>query len=127
MKKMFLLFSHNLSQNQINDAINDFNIEEFVSLPKNLQDLWSDVPTQLENLKDYLLPIKKFLVENSDFEDVVLIQGDFGAVYHIVNFVKDLGLLAIYATTSREVEEFQENGKNIKKSIFEHRRFRKYE
>lgn len=127
MKKMFLLFSHNLSQNQINDAINDFNIEEFVSLPKNLQDLWSDVPTQLENLKDYLLPIKKFLVENSDFKDVVLIQGDFGAVYHIVNFVKDLNLLAIYATTSREVEEFQENGKNIKKSIFEHRRFRKYE
>lgn len=44
----------------------------------------------------------------------------------MVNFSKDLGLIPVYATTSREIEEFEENGKTIKKSIFEHIRFREY-
>jgi hypothetical protein len=127
MKKMFLLFSHNLSQYQIDDAKSNLEIKEFIYLPLNLQELWSDIPSNLESLKDYLLPIRNFLAENSNFEDVVLIQGDFGAVYHMVNFAKNLGLNTVYATTNRVIEEVEENGKTVKKSIFEHRRFRKYE
>lgn len=126
MKKMFLLFSHNLTQIQINDAKNNLGIEEFVSLSEDLQELWSNIPSELRSLKDYLLPFRNFLAENSNFEDVVLIQGDFGAVYQMVNFAKDLGLKTVYATTNRVIEEIEENGKTIKKSIFEHIKFREY-
>jgi len=126
MKKMFLLFSHNLSEIQLNDAKSNLEVSEVVSLPNKLQDIWSNIPADIENLKDYLLPIRNFLAENSQYGDVVLIQGDFGAVYQMVNFSKDLGLIPVYATTSREIEEFEENGKTIKKSIFEHIRFREY-
>jgi len=56
----------------------------------------------------------------------VLIQGDFGAVYHMVNFAKELGLIPIYATTKRESIELKQGNKIIKKSIFKHIKFRKY-
>lgn len=126
MKRMFLLFSHNLSEIQLNDAKSNLEVLEVVSLPNKLQDIWSNIPADIENLREYLLPIRNFLAENSQYGDVVLIQGDFGAVYQMVNFSKDLGLIPVYATTSREIEEFEENGKTIKKSIFEHIRFREY-
>ena len=105
MKKMFLLFSHSLTPSQIEDAKSNLGIEKFVYLPEDLQLLWSDIPSDLESLKEYLSLFRNFLVENSDFEDVVLIQGDFGAVYQMINFSKDLGLKAVYATTKRVIEE----------------------
>ncbi len=127
MKKMFLLFSHNLTENQVNDAKSNLEIENFVPLPCDLQMIWSNIPSEIESLKEYLLPVRNFLTENSKFGDVVLIQGDFGAVYQMVNFAKDLGLKAVYATTERVVEEIIVDGKTVKKSIFEHRRFRNYD
>ena len=127
MKKMFLLFSHNLTQIQIDDAKNNLDIEKFVSLSQDLQELWSNIPSDLIVIKEYLLPFKNFLTENSNFGDVVLIQGDFGAVYQMVNFANDLGLKAVYATTTRVIEEIVIDEKTVKKSIFEHRRFREYE
>ncbi len=127
MKKMFLLFSHNLTQIQIDDAKNNLDIEKFVSLSQDLQELWSNIPSDLIFIKEYLLPFKNFLTENSNFGDVVLIQGDFGAVYQMVNFANDLGLKAVYATTTRVIEEIVIDEKTVKKSIFEHRRFREYE
>ncbi len=81
---------------------------------------FSNIPSDLNNLDEYLLPIKDFLKENSRFGDVVLIQGDFGAVYHMVNFSKNLGLKSVYATTNRRIEEILVDEKTIKKSIFEH-------
>jgi hypothetical protein len=127
MKKMFLLFSHNLTQTQIDDAQNSLEIKKFVSLPNDLQMVWSNIPSEIESLKEYLIPFRNFLTENSEYEDVVLIQGDFGAVYQMVNFAKDLGLKAVYATTARVIEEVVIDDKTVKKSIFEHRRFREYE
>lgn len=123
---MFLLFSHKLTLSQENDAKSDFSIDKFVYLPENLQKLWSDIPSDLVILNKYLLPIKTFLKENSEFGDVVIIQGDFGAVYQMVNFAKGLGLKVVYSTTKRVIEEFIEDDKTIKKSVFEHIGFREY-
>ncbi|RXJ95760.1 hypothetical protein CRU94_03865 [Arcobacter sp. AHV-9/2010] len=127
MNKMFLLFSHTLTKNQKNDAIKSFGIEEFIYLPKDLQELFSNVPNDLKKLSEYLTPIKIFLKQYSKQGDFVLIQGDFGATYILVNFAKSLKLKAVYSTTKRVVQEFEEDGKIIKKSIFEHERFREYE
>ena len=126
MKKMFLLFSHKLTQTQKDDAIKTLGIDEFVYLPENLQILFSNIPSDLNNLYEYLLPIKDLLKENSRFGDVVLIQGDFGAVYHMVNISKNLGLKSVYATTNRVIEEILVDEKTVKKSIFEHVMFREY-
>ncbi|MDD2508418.1 CRISPR-associated protein Csx20 [Aliarcobacter skirrowii] len=127
MNKMFLLFSHTLTKNQKDDAMKSFGIEEFIYLPKDLQELFSNVPNDLKKLSEYLTPIKLFLKQYSKEGDFVLIQGDFGATYILVNFAKSLKLKAVYSTTKRVTQEFEEDGKIIKKSIFEHERFREYE
>ena len=127
MKQMFLLFSHKLTLSQEEDAINSLKVEKFIPLPKNLQDLFSNITNYLDSLNNYLKPIKEFLKDYSINDDIALIQGDFGATYILVNFAKSLKLKAVYSTTKRVTQEFEEDGKIIKKSIFEHERFREYE
>ena len=126
MSKMILLFSHKITDEQRADAISNWNTKEFISLPKKLQTIWSSVPAELENLEDYLNPIKEFLSQNLAKDDIVLVQGDFGATYNMVSFVKDLGGVALYATTKRNAVEKELDGKIIKTSVFEHVRFRKF-
>jgi hypothetical protein len=126
MKQLFLLFSHSLTNEQIKDAKNSLFIDSFVSLPNGLQTLWSNIPADINILDNYLLPIKEFVKLKANQEDMILIQGDFGAVYEMVNFVKDLNIVPVYATTKREIKEEIKDNKIIKTSIFKHIRYRKY-
>ena len=123
---MFLLFSHNLTPTQIEDAKKNLNIDKFVPLSTSLQQIWSNIPPDIKNLKQKLKPIKKFLKQNVKKDDFVLIQGDFGAVYSLVNYAKKLNTIALYATTKREFSEKLVDGKVIKTSVFYHILFREY-
>ena len=123
---MFLLFSHVLTSEQLKDAKDSLGVEEFVSLPNELQELWSNVPATLETISDYLQPIRDFLIEELKNDDIVLIHGDFGATCATVSIVNSLGGVAVYATTKRDVVEKEVDGKIIKTSFFEHVRFRRY-
>jgi len=126
MKKLHLLFSHNLTSQQIADAKKNLGVVKFIALPSDLQKLWSNIPPNLMELDAYLEPLKAYLRKEAKEGDVVLIQGDFGGCYAMVNFVKSLNLTAVHATTTRNVEEKRVNGKVVKTSVFEHVRFRKY-
>jgi len=123
--KMFLLFSHKLTNEQIEDAKKSFGVNEFVYLPESLQEIWSNIPPEIEDIKPFLEDIKQFLRENANKGDIVLIQGDFGAVVEMVEFVR-YWLLPVYATTKRVSKEIKKDGKIVKVSEFKHVRFRKY-
>ncbi|MEO1941510.1 MAG: CRISPR-associated protein Csx20 [Campylobacterales bacterium] len=126
--KMFLLFSHKLTSDQESEAVTKWEIERFFYLPQKLQQRWSNIPPELEReeLFEYLDPIKEWVEELAEEGDRILIQGDFGAVCHLVNFSKELGLVPLYATTKRVVEERETPGGIVKKSIFRHIRFRRF-
>ena len=126
MKKLFLLFSHNLTPAQEVDAKESLSIEEFVNLPDDLQQLWSNIPPHLTDISDYLRPLKDYIEKSAEDRDIFLIQGDFGGCYEMVNFVKSLGYLAVHSTTKRDVVEKTVDGKVEKFSRFEHVIFRKY-
>ena len=127
MKKMFLVFSHRLTSKQVKDAQESFDTKEFIYLPKELQDIWGNISPDIDSLIKLLEDIKVFIKKNANKGDIVLIQGDFGAVYEMVSFCKKLELLTVYATTKRISSEYKnENGQSVKRSIFEHRRFREY-
>ncbi len=126
MPKMFLLFSHNLTNDQIKDAKENLKVNKFIYLPKELQNIWSNIPPEVEDITDYLKPIKEFLKNNANDGDYVLIQGDFGATYNMVNYAFENNLIPIYATTKRVVKEVIEDGKVITIREFKHCRFRKY-
>ncbi|CAA6799147.1 MAG: Unknown protein [uncultured Sulfurovum sp.] len=127
MKKMFLLFSHTLTATQKEDISNNLKVKKTYTLPKNLQKLWSQVPVEKDLLfGDYLLDIEKCLLENLSSGDYVLIQGEFGASYHMINFSKTHGFIPVYSVSKRIVRELTEDGIVKKYSEFVHEFFREY-
>jgi negative regulator of genetic competence, sporulation and motility len=124
--KLFLVFSHSLTISQKEDAMKFLNIEEFISLPNEIQKKFSNIPPEEESISKYVNPVKEFLKENAKKGDYVLVQGDFGAVVEIVNFSKSIELIPIYSTTKRDSIEKVVQDKVIKQSIFKHILFRRY-
>lgn len=108
---MFLVFSHKLTDIQIQSARNDLDIRNFQYLPENLQYIWSHIPPHESDIDPYLKEIINWIEEVVGTEDVVLVQGDFGATYKVVNYCKSKGLKVVYSTTKREaIEEKDEDG-----------------
>ena len=90
--------------------------------------MWKSVPPDLPEITGYLDPVKKWLGDNAAPSDYVLIQGDFGATYLMINFALDMGLIPVYSTTDREVVEKQDDDGSVSLvHRFKHRIFRKYE
>ena len=124
--KMFLLFSHKLTDEQIKDARENLGAEEFIYLPKELQEKFSNVPPDINDIKEYSKIFIDFLEKNVSNEDIVLIQGDFGVVFWVVEYCKKNNLKAVYATTKRIVKEKNIDDKVVKISEFKHVKFRFY-
>ncbi len=127
MPTLFLLFSHSLTPDQVEDAKQSLGVSNFVSLPTDLQERFSNVPADLPSLNEYLQPICDWLSEQAQTGDYVLVQGDFGATYSLVNHCKRIGAIPIYATTERKsIDITQPDGSVITQRIFRHKIFRRY-
>ncbi len=128
MHRILLIFSHELTPEQIEDARTTFNINEFVPLPSDLQKLWQNIPPSEPSITSYMEHFRRFVKDNADKGDYALIQGDFGAVYLMVNFAFSLGLIPVYATTEREIVEKRMSDNTVRSErVFKHRIFRRYE
>ncbi len=126
--RLFLLFSHALTAEQECDARAALQIHDILSLPKDLQQRWSNVPPELATLDEHLQPVLDWLRDQARPGDYVLIQGDFGAVYRAVRFALEHGLTPLYATTTRRVKETRlPDGQVESHRVFQHVRYRKYE
>lgn len=127
-KKLFLIFSHILTEDQKNDATQNHQITEFISLPKELQAKWSQVPAILDlDVKEYIKEIVAFITEKAEANDLVLVQGDFGATYNLVSTLKSNHLECVYAITKREsIEKHLGDGTVELHKIFKHAGFRRY-
>lgn len=125
-KRMFLIFSHRLTDMQKHQAETELGIEDFVYLPENLSQKWSNVPPDIETLDEYLYDLLVWLDENSSEGDYVLVQGDYGATFMVVTYCLKRKLIPVYATTRRVVRERNEGGKVITVREFEHVDFRRY-
>jgi hypothetical protein len=125
--KLFVLFNHQITADQQTDARSSLAVSAFVEPPQSIRSLWKNVPPDLPAIEDYLTPVKAWLAEMAAPGDYLLVQGDFGATYTIVRFAFERGLIPVYATTERRVEEDQHVGGTVTAThSFRHRRFRKY-
>jgi hypothetical protein len=78
-------------------------------------------------ISDYLKPVMQWLEENAAKSDYVLIHGDFGACFILVDFAFKKGLIPIYSTTHREAVEEQNPDGSVKiVHRFQHQIFRRY-
>jgi len=128
MKNLILLFSHTLTPEQIADAKSSLGVENFVSLPENLKNSWGNVPPESDlDFAKYLQPITDFLAQETKANDIVLVQGDFGATFFVVQWCKTQGYIPVYATTERiAMEQTQADGSVVMQKVFKHKAFRKY-
>lgn len=125
-KKALLVFSHEMTENQEKELNEVYNVEKIEKLPKDLQEIWSNVSIE-KNYKENFEKIKKYVEENFNKNDVILIQGNWGYTYGLVKWSIEKGLIPVYSYTERNVEEIKD-GENIKKiSYFKHVKFVKYE
>ena len=125
-RKALLLFSHQLTENQEKELVENFKIKKIVSLSSELQEMWSNVSIK-ENYKENLEKIKKYIEENFNENDVMLVQGNWGYTYNIVRWSIEKKLVPVYSYTERNVEEIKD-GENVKKiSYFKHVKFIEYE
>lgn len=128
LKKMFLIFSHELTDFQKEDARANLGVNEFINLPDNLKIQWSDISPYEGSLIFHLQNLINWLMTNARKGDYVLIQGDFGATFLIVDFCLKNDLIPVYSTTKREIITEVKNDENVKVTrLFTHVRFRKYE
>ncbi len=124
MKILFMLMNHALTREQEEDARKNLNVDKFI----NIADAsWSDIDPSEKSIIKFVEVYKDKLRSQAKAGDILLVQGDFGATYNMIRFAKNMGLLAVYATTNRIVSEQLENGKVVIKREFKHARFREYE
>ena len=124
-RKALLLFSHKLTENQEKELVENFKVKKIVSLSSELQEMWSNVSIK-ENYKENLEKIKKYIEENFNENDVMLVQGNWGYTYNIVKWSIEKKLVPVYSYTERNVEEIKD-GENVKKiSYFKHVKFIEY-
>lgn len=121
LKKLVLLFSHQLTEQQEIDARNNLKCDEILYMPKDLKEKWKNLGIE-KDLKEFKLFLDK-VTKNGDY---VLVQGEWGATYDMVNYCKEKNLVPIYSSTEREVEERKEGEAIVKISKFVHRGFVNY-
>ena len=127
MANLYLVFSHTLTNDQKIDTKTTLKVENIQSMPPELQKKWSKIePTGNLNRKP-LNDIVRWLGREAKKGDFVLIQGEFGATFYLVDFCFENELIPLYATSERKYEEkINSDGTVERKHIFKHVNFRKY-
>ena len=121
MKKIILLFSHTLTEPQVKELKENWNCDKIIYMPDELKNNWMNVADDVD-----INQFKKFLLDNLQKDDYVLIQGEWGLTYNMINFAKENNFIPLYAGTARKVTEYKEGDKVIKNSVFSHTTFKKY-
>ena len=125
-KKALLVFSHQLTNNQEIELLEKYKVGKIEKLPEELQYMWSNVSIK-KDYKENLEKIKKYIANNFNSKDIMVIQGNWGYTYNLVKWSINNGFLPLYSYTERNVEEIKE-GENVKKiSYFKHIKFIEYE
>ncbi|MDF1881139.1 hypothetical protein JHD50_07460 [Sulfurimonas sp. MAG313] len=124
MRTMFVLISHAMTSSQCDDATFSLNVTNFKLLDTKR---WSKIPADIQDISQYLEEIKHNILTQAKENDLLLVQGDFGATLMMVNFAHQHNLIPVYATTQRITQEKIQGDKVVTTRIFEHIMFRKYQ
>jgi CRISPR-associated DxTHG motif protein len=125
-KKFLLVLSHELLSSQREEINSKYNNPQVIELPQDLSALWRQI-NPADELKTWELDkVTSWIQHQSKEGDYVLVQGEYGATYYVVNYCFANGRIPIYATTKRTVQEVQEGDKTVTQRVFEHVAFRHY-
>jgi len=82
---MALCLSHPLTDEQILDARQNLGVTRFIDLPERLTRAWQQVPPEPDVPRETLSDIIAFLERETSADDYVLVQGEFGLTFAVVD------------------------------------------
>lgn len=101
MGKMFLVLNHGLTPEQERESREVLKCGELVPMPASLTELWSNVPPDAGELGGLAAEITGWLKANSGTGDYVLVEGDFGMSFMVVDWALSNGRIPVYSATKR--------------------------
>jgi len=57
IKKMLLVFNHNLGQDQMEDAKVSLGVKHFVAMPTILKNTWGQIPAEAKRIEEVVMKI----------------------------------------------------------------------
>lgn len=126
-RRCLSILSHKLSDIQKQQLKQEWNVDEIEELNEELKFEWGSIDPSSKLDKKLIEKLKNEIEDKTEENDYVIVQGEWGMTFVIVNICFDLDRIPIYATTKRIIKEIKE-GQEIKiERIFRHIKFRKYE
>ena len=126
MKKAYCLLNHTLTENQIKDLYEEWGIQEIIYPQEQLSVKWSQIAPGKTLDYGLIYEVCSWLA-GAEKEDVIVVQGEYGSTFCIVDYSLKNGLVPVHAVTKRVATEMREGEIVTRKYIFEHCCFRKYE
>lgn len=127
MRNFYLIFSHKLTDVQIQEIKNVLKCSNIVEMPDNLKNQWSAIPPEGELDKQIIKLFTDYLDKEAREEDYVLVSGEFGMTYAVVSHCFDKGLIPVYAASKRINEErINSEGEVEIQKVFRHVNFRRF-
>lgn len=127
MSNLLLLFNHKLTSRQAENARTSLGVDHIIVPPRQISELWCRIPPDIAGLSALLAPVTDWIDDVAVPGDYILIQGDFGACFIMVQYSMSQGLLPVYSTTSRDaVEKHRADGSVEIIHVFRHVCFRQY-
>ena len=127
MSSLFVIMNHRLHDVQAEGARKTFSINRIVEMPENLAKIWRTVPPQEDKIAPFLEPVKKWLGNHAKPGDYILIHGEPGASYLMINFAFEKRLKPIHSTSYRNADETSlPDGTAVVRHIVKQERFRFY-
>lgn len=124
MAKTFCLLNHKLTGNQIADLETNFKSVQIVYPGEELSKQWSQINPEQES--DDVIKNAVAWLQDAQKEDLLVIQGEYGCTFRLVDYALKKGLIPIYATTKRIAKETRDGETVRREYIFEHVCFKKY-
>ena len=119
--------AHPLSLEQEKEIHSRFQPKEILQLPENLKSTWMNIPPYGPWDSEWIEEILKWIKSQICPSDIAIIQGEYGATFFLVKWLKQKGNAVYYATTERKVIETKHNDGTIEtKRVFRHVYFREY-
>ncbi|MBC8587630.1 hypothetical protein H8707_05175 [Tissierellaceae bacterium BX21] len=81
-------------------------------MPLELQKIWSSILSDLIDISSFINEVMEWIINVADKDDYILVQGDHGATYRVINLCKEIGLITIYSITRKGAKEIKDRDSN---------------
>ena len=124
--KTYCLLNHKLTENQEKELSEKFQSEKIVYPSAELSASWAQVPPT-ERIDHGIARRVVDWLSDAEEGDILLVQGEMGATFLLVSYALSHGLVPMHAVSRREESESVEGESVVKRHIFRHVCFRRYE